>query len=68
MAKNWNCDNDKCRDPQSEVRLYPLGAGGNLILCPACWAHENAYRASRGGERADWPLQNWACAEVYNAN
>ncbi len=64
--QNYNCDNDKCTSPDGEVRVYPLGSGGNLLLCRACWAYENNYRASRGGERADWPLLNWEKAEVYS--
>jgi hypothetical protein len=67
-TKNWNCDNDKCTDPHGEVRLYPIGGGGNLILCRACWTHENRYRADRGrdtGRPADWPQLDWSTAEVY---
>ena len=30
-----------------QVRVYPLGGGGNLILCRHCWAHENRYRYER---------------------
>jgi hypothetical protein len=66
-TKNWNCDNDKCRQPHGETRKYPLGAGGNLILCQACFAHENQYRHIRGvqtGEPANWPQVNWNTAEV----
>ena len=61
-GKNWNCDGDHCTDPYSEVRVYPLGSGGNLILCQACAAHENAYRYQRGkdtGRPKDWPQVNW---------
>ena len=61
-GKNWNCDGDHCTDPYSEVRVYPLGSGGNLILCQACAAHENAYRYQRGkdtGRPQDWPQVNW---------
>jgi len=44
---NVNCCGDQCRTAHSEVRLYPLGGGANLILCHACWAHENRYRYHR---------------------
>jgi hypothetical protein len=44
---NNNCDGDHCTSEHGEVRVYPLGAGGNLILCQACWAHENRYRWQR---------------------
>lgn len=66
--KNPNCDNDKCRSATGEVRVYPLGGGGNLILCRACWIHENSYRRSRvadGMEADAYPQENWETAEVY---
>ena len=65
---NPNCCGGHCREERGEVRVYPLGAGGNLILCHACWAHENRYRYERGREMkrpADWPQENWYAAEVY---
>ena len=67
-TKNWNCDGDKCRQPHGETRKFPLGAGGNLILCYSCFAHENRYRHIRGmqtGEPANWPEVDWSKAEVY---
>jgi hypothetical protein len=66
--QNWNCDGTHCDVPGSEVRLYPLGGGGNLILCAACWRHENQYRLKRGletGEPKNWPQENWTAAERY---
>ena len=65
---NPMCDGSHCRSDAGEVRLYPLGAGGNLILCHACWATENRYRYERGREtRApeNWPQENWYEAKVY---
>jgi hypothetical protein len=49
--------------------INELGSGGNLILCHACFAHENRYRYNRGVETKrpnDWPQVNWAEAEIYN--
>lgn len=66
---NPDCDGANCRAESGEVRVYPLGAGGNLILCRACWAHENRYRYERGRETSrpdDWPQLSWEKAEVYN--
>ena len=66
--KNWNCSGERCVTPNGEVRVYPLGGGANLILCRACWTHENLYRHSRGvtsKRPQDWPQQNWQAAEVY---
>jgi hypothetical protein len=79
MPKNNMCDTDKCTDSHGEVRVYPLSSGGNLILCQACWAHENRYRWQRafeynGSKKLDiagtegekmWPQENWYEAEVY---
>jgi hypothetical protein len=65
--KNWNCDGNKCTDPKGETRVYPLGSGGNLILCRECFAHENRYRRLRCEEsgRQDWPTFNWNEAKPY---
>ena len=62
--KNWNCGGDHCREPNGEVRVYPLGGGANLILCRACCDHENRDRAERG-QPDKWPQQDWAACEVY---
>ena len=66
---NPNCSGGRCRHPTGEVRMYPLSNGGNLILCHACWAHENRFRYQRGQETkraADWPQRSWDTAEVYD--
>jgi len=68
MTHNPNCDGSHCRHETGQVRVYPLGGGGNLILCAACWAHENQYRYERGRETKapeNWPQVDWATAEVY---
>jgi hypothetical protein len=65
---NNNCDGARCTSPNGEVRVYPLGGGGNLILCQSCWAHENQYRFNRGketGEPSNFPQQDWYRAEIY---
>jgi hypothetical protein len=67
-VKNYNCDGDKCQSATGEVRVYPIGAGGNLILCRSCWEHENDFNYQRGremGRPQDWPLQDWNSAKVY---
>ena len=66
--KNWNCSNDRCIDPDGEVRIYPLGGDGNLILCRECVAHENAYRRGRGrytGNPKAFPTHAWKDLEVF---
>jgi hypothetical protein len=65
---NNMCDGDHCTSEHGEVRVYPLGGGANLILCHACWAHENKYRFNRGRETKDpanWPQIDWNSAEIY---
>jgi hypothetical protein len=65
---NPNCCGAHCRDSGAEVRVYPLGGGGNRILCRQCWAHENRYRFNRGREMSrpqDWLQQDWYAAEIY---
>jgi hypothetical protein len=67
---NANCSGSYCRSTFGEVRIYPLGGGGNLILCCACFAHENRYRFHRGLETKqpqNWPQVSWADAEVYQS-
>ena len=67
---NPNCDGGDCRSIIGSVRVYPLGGGGNLILCRACWGAENRYRAMRAQETRNeegWPQVSWEGAEEYPA-
>jgi hypothetical protein len=66
---NPNCDGAHCATAIGEVRVYPLGGGGNLILCHSCWAQENRYRFERGRETepSNWPQLNWHTAKQYGA-
>ena len=68
--KNPNCDGSHCREETGEVRVYPIGGGGNIILCLTCWAHENKYRHERAAsgkvDPANFPQQDWGKAEVYH--
>jgi hypothetical protein len=71
MTHNPNCDGGHCRNEFSDVRVYPLGGGGNLILCEACFHAENEYRKYRGKETGapeNWPIIAWATAEPYPDN
>jgi hypothetical protein len=68
MTQNPNCSGGHCRSETGPVKVYPLGGGGNLILCRACWAHENDYRRQRGLDtRApeNFPVLDWDGAELY---
>jgi hypothetical protein len=56
-----------CRHGYKEVRLYPLGSGGNLRLCPPCFTNENLdryKRAKEAGHPEDCPQISWSTAEV----
>lgn len=48
-----------------ETRLYPIGGGGNLILCWRCFAKENRYNYERGKETG--APENWKQVDYYNA-
>jgi hypothetical protein len=68
VNKNPNCDGGNCQRAAGPVKLYPLGGGGNLILCAKCWSHENRYRELRGiyyKRPEDFPQHDWATAKFY---
>jgi hypothetical protein len=63
---NLNCDGSHCRHGY-EVRVYPLGSGGDLWLCLPCFANENMnryMRAKQAGHPEDSTQVSWATAEV----
>lgn len=67
MTDNPNCDGAGPHN-EGEVRLYPIGGGGNLILCHTCWANENKFNYNRGretGEPGNFPQHNWFEAKIY---
>jgi len=59
--QNNYCCGSHCRDPNSEVRVMPIGGGGNLILCRECWDYENRWRKSTSRVAHEWYQ-----AEVYD--
>tara|TARA_Y100000310_G_scaffold54162_1_gene49692 strand:+ start:717 stop:1352 length:636 start_codon:yes stop_codon:yes gene_type:complete len=68
MAANNNCDGGGPHT-SGTVKLYPIGGGGNLILCHRCWARENRYNAERGRETGcpeNFPQVDWRTANVYD--
>jgi len=65
---NPSCDGSHCTSASAPVKLYPLGGGGNLILCRACFNHENRFRLGRArdtGEPQNWPHVAWDTAKAY---
>lgn len=68
--RNWDCSNDKCTDPHSEVRVLPYGGGGNLTLCRACFDHEMRFRRLVNGmyqDRMPFETPEWDSLRVYEA-
>lgn len=70
VNKNDNpyCEGVHCGDPNGEVRKYPLGGDGNLLLCMSCAAFENHMRYIRGretGQPANFPQVNWFTCVVH---
>lgn len=52
-----------------ETRIYPIGGGGNLILCWKCFVKENRYNYERGRETKtpeNFKQVNFYNAEIYN--
>lgn len=52
-----------------EVRVYPIGRSGNLILCRGCFAHEVGFEIDRLKAARipnnKWDLLRWEDARVY---
>jgi hypothetical protein len=68
MSQNPNCDGARCTWSVGEVRVLPLGAGGNLILCHTCFAHEIRFRKERNKELsadARFDLPTWESLKIY---
>lgn len=70
MAHNNNCDGTHCWAEDGEVRVLPLGGGGNLILCRSCFEYEIRYRKERNkelGTAAQFDLPVWESLKVYKS-
>lgn len=65
-TQNPECCGSHCIRTNGEVRVYPLGGGGNLFLCRQCWSHENSFRADQRKRYRpqDWPHVEWITARV----
>lgn len=64
---NPNCDNNKCKRADGEVRLLPTGGDGNMILCRDCYEHEMRYRRERVAAGEPFDLPAWNELKVYAA-
>jgi hypothetical protein len=65
------CDGAGPHDPTDGLRVLPLSTDphhGNLILCRACWDHENAWRRERNSQLepgAQFATQSWSSGRRY---
>jgi hypothetical protein len=74
--KNWNCDGDKCTNPNGEVRVLPLNGDSNLIVCYSCFLNEMRHREylnqdyvkPRLSKENKWDLPKWESLKVYTTN
>lgn len=67
--KNPNCDNERCRDPNGEIRVLPTGGSSNALLCYTCFLHEMQFRRERNKELAEdcvFDLPKWESLEIYD--
>ena len=55
--QNPNCDHNRCTSPNGEVRLFPIGGGGNMILCRACYRIEFVYLIERIANESIEPFE-----------
>ena len=70
MQNNYCDGSTENRCLPGQVRLYPIGGGGNMIYCRACFQRENQYRSERGketGNSDNWPQHDWEKSEIYSA-
>ena len=73
MGINQMCDGSHCKNEHGEVKLYPIGGEGNMILCVVCWANENRsnfnrLKTHRPADPDCWPQHNWFNADTYDSN
>lgn len=62
MNRNQNCDGSHCRHENGTVQRMALPGNAGLMLCSACWAHENHWRQLRNAELApdcQFPIIAW---------
>ena len=65
---NEKCDGASCIKAVGEVRLLPQPAGGNAILCQACYRHEMAFRRDMNRDRPalyKYDIPPWKSLKVY---
>ena len=71
MSNNPMCDGSRCSKDNGEVRIYPTGGGGNMILCYSCWVYENKFNYRRGVETENpqyFAQHDWNKSKIYRAD
>lgn len=64
-VRNPSCDGDVCTSAAGETRKLPIGGGGNLLLCRACFDHEMAYRRELEEDgRGKQDIPEWGDLEI----
>lgn len=48
-----------------EVRLLPIGGGGNVIVCRSHYLHEIQFRLKRIADGVPFDLPEWESLTVY---
>lgn len=69
MSKNYGCENDKCVNSKSEIRVLPTGGDSNALLCRACFNHEIIYRKHRNkdlGTAFKFKIPDWNDLKIYD--
>ena len=61
---NVLCEGQNCTEATGEVRLYPIGGGGNMVLCRDCWDAHNAFvieqaNATDAANRKNFKTLDW---------
>lgn len=65
MPENPNCDMQKCRKAEGEVKMLPLRGDGNMILCRHCFETEVLHRKMVLGWTEPRLVPFWDDAKPY---
>jgi len=60
------CDGDGCRGAKGELRLFPIGPSGNMLLCKPCFDRTMAESRKLNKQGMDLPVwDKFNEGEVY---
>lgn len=66
--QNPNCDSNRCKNPEGQIRSLPLNSDSNLLLCYACYLFETKFRVEFNkacSEDSKLPILTWNDLKVY---